>query len=1380
MIDISFVAKEKDVKSSNGVGYASSITNITNISAATVADRLANMRKIWGNDFDGSKDVDGDFMLNQHRLEVLGGQIEYKSFYNDKSFIKFNPADDVDMVSDLYIEKTNVWGDDVEFDLTYGDNNSKVLLNKNGFEVKGNAVLTAPTLIVDSIDSKSSSIIVQKMLKLVGGVDLSGEDLAVKNLESENIINKETIKTKDLVVSGNAHFFNLVIDEVKHSGGQMILSPGNFHIDKLEYLSEEFIVDNVAVKQHSICGNDSAYKCIRLFQVANSEDGDVINNTIEVNDHIFCWTTNILNNNITRHYWTAVIGKGDGVLTLIDEQNKYCNYIDIVYSVKHNGEWKDPNYGVVNPKVDDNLAVLGSLNSDRQSAIIISAYKSPDNEIEAPSIAQYAGIDSWSFENKRTTYFAKNNNRIQGDLYIKSGENVEDFLGGVESGKTSYIHVAYANSGNGQKDFTKDAALIDAPLFIGFCSDFNESDANLVYSDYTWSRLRDENEPVIYNKLIPVRERLYLTSENDLYLDVHYDVTNWSKMFTILCKIYKTDGSSTPVQLSRYMNNERRYMGATLKVSEEWNKDEVKYVYCRIEMLDSESNIVDSHNVEVSYEAAATLKITNDIVARVSDAEGNISTLTVASDSIKSRVELLEAEVTGQAGESGTVIDKVAELEVEVDAITGTVTRHTGELNAVNQSIQTVQEQYSQIKQEVDNISLTVSEKVYGGVNIVDGTDFNPENLDTLKKNYVEYNPINVMKTGASVADIPNKEYGVLEFISDDKTVFNKYNYTEIIKWRMTGKMIADEWYTLSFYMKNPNGNITSYVYAPDLSTNASGGTDDRWIDGVKKNSASDNTYQWPASDVWTKHIYTFKTSKLLTNTTNISLLFRALASDISAGYPELHLSQVKLELGQVATDYSISQRDIKSEIEMSADEINLQITNGLKTTGINIATGEINLNADNTNIIGNLNLKNSDNGLTVFDDEGVARVNIRPSEIGEYGSGLMTSLNPVSVPGEVSGTPKKFSDLTFKKTKIGRYKKNTQLTIKTARLMVNAYDANNMMQAPLCDYVNLTCQIINSAGSVVATKVLKMVEVPENILYVFLIKLGCNQYVSETPWEWNVTADDEYYVQFIPNYVNIVLPDLMSGYTSLWGNISAQFSQYVENQTFVGIDGFYSTPKDNTIVWCGRDEIRIQENNAPNHMLVFNEDGIRQSGGYINIRQSDNSYIRKPQLYSLWNYVPICFIGEDNSRPITARNIENLASTQWSYFIDPDKDNGIIMVHAPMISGGTILNGRLYIVLPDIDRQDADGNWYTLPAGYKIEIWNRVYSGGQSYNNYKKTQVFVCVNKVWNSFTQTAKQKTIIDANRDLNWEINMNGSGSSKMVFIWTGWYWVCEHDV
>ena len=118
-----------------------------------------------------------------------------------------------------------------------------------------------------------------------------------------------------------------------------------------------------------------------------------------------------------------------------------------------------------------------------------------------------------------------------------------------------------------------------------------------------------------------------------------------------------------------------------------------------------------------------------------------------------------------------------------------------------------------------------------------------------------------------------------------------------------------------------------------------------------------------------------------------------------------------------------------KSEIEQTARRISLSVyseqdsgngitTEQLKRTGIDITSGKIDLVADNTNIIGNLNLKRTDNGITLYDTSGNARVNILPKNV------------PIPTNGDDKFSSSNFINISStKKTKVASEKVNATTT---------------------------------------------------------------------------------------------------------------------------------------------------------------------------------------------------------------------------------------------------------------------------------------------------------------------------------------------------------------
>lgn len=233
----------------------------------------------------------------------------------------------------------------------------------------------------------------------------------ISTINSNNIINKDTIKTKNLTVTGTAHFFELIIDKIKAAGGAALFTPADgFDVDVVE----------------SVSGGYKLYwKC--------EADGKVRQNMWKVNDQAICMSFNQAKlgtsyNVSNKYYWSLVtaVSEYSKPVTLGDG-HKY-NWITISTSTCD---------GTVNPEVGDSIAMLGYRGTDdsaRQSAIYITAYASFDKGIDAPFIAQYKGIRDFDIEKYRTSWWSLKTNKFVGDFVIEStGENLIDYINSKSS-----------------------------------------------------------------------------------------------------------------------------------------------------------------------------------------------------------------------------------------------------------------------------------------------------------------------------------------------------------------------------------------------------------------------------------------------------------------------------------------------------------------------------------------------------------------------------------------------------------------------------------------------------------------------------------------------------------------------------------------------------------------------------------------------------------------------------------------------------------------------------------------------------------------------------------------------------------------------------------
>lgn len=199
-----------------------------------------------------------------------------------------------------------------------------------------------------------------------------------------------TLTVENLTVTGAAHFFKLIIDELKSVGGMVMITAANATVSHVE----------------SVTGG---YKC--YFR---SSDGDrKIYNQFEVGDAAICQTFDVaegVNYNVSnKYYWRRVVAVGTETIDDVD-----YHYITLSSS--------DCATGSDEPEAGDEIAQLGyyatgTLTDDqkaRQSAIVISSYNSNDPGVKAPYFAQYAGINDFNLSSHRLNWIARNGIQMTG------------------------------------------------------------------------------------------------------------------------------------------------------------------------------------------------------------------------------------------------------------------------------------------------------------------------------------------------------------------------------------------------------------------------------------------------------------------------------------------------------------------------------------------------------------------------------------------------------------------------------------------------------------------------------------------------------------------------------------------------------------------------------------------------------------------------------------------------------------------------------------------------------------------------------------------------------------------------------------------------------
>ena len=424
--------KRNTTKGSEGSNVT--IKSYSNSSSSSSSSLTSH--NIWGQPFDGTNDVTGD-MQNVGSITATGN---------------------IQTDGDIIIKQLDTDGNEVEGgDLTISvKDKAATFSGKDKYTFDG---------AIEGTDIKANGNLDVTGASTMNGVTVNGDAAFNKNIEvkgqsklnavsSNNITNSDTIKTKNLEVTGSAHFFELIIDKVKAAGGAVLFTPANgFKVDIVESVTDGY----------------------KLYWQADDGNGNQADNMWKVNDQALCMSFNQAkegtNHNISnKYYWSLVTAVSDTNQPVSIEEKKY-HYIVISTVTKD---------GTVNPEIGDTIAMLGYRGTDdkkRQSAIYISAYTSLDKGLTAPLLAQYQGINDFNLESHRKSYFDAIGAKFIGDFVVESSnKNLVDLINDVNSqvteNKTNIANLTVKADGI---ESTVSNYMQPNKNYFGFCKDINWS-----------------------------------------------------------------------------------------------------------------------------------------------------------------------------------------------------------------------------------------------------------------------------------------------------------------------------------------------------------------------------------------------------------------------------------------------------------------------------------------------------------------------------------------------------------------------------------------------------------------------------------------------------------------------------------------------------------------------------------------------------------------------------------------------------------------------------------------------------------------------------------------------------------------------------------------
>lgn len=528
---------------------------------------------IWGQPFNGVNNISGDLQS----------------------------VDNITMTGDINMNSFIIGSDSIQF----GGLDSYTFDNK----------IIAPTAKIDGITSNTGNI-----------TTISSDTGNITTINSTDISNSNKIITKDLTVTGQAHFFQLVIDKVKSSGGAAIFSPADgFNVD----LVYKFDKDKQLVE-------DNPYYYRLLWKSENGSGQR--DNMWEKNDQALCKTFNV--NGTNKYYWSLVDAVGTVVVEdgIIEPETHIYNYIDIyAKNITVNGL---PSVdGTVNPEIGDAIAMLGSRSKypERQSALYISSYNSMDQGITAPFIAQYKGVSDFDLSSHRQSWWSLISNKFTGDFNVVTGDqvmSVQDYINQqiTQSSVELKNYKAYAKSETGAEFTLNDKSGDDSYPYVGIAISKKEQ-AELVAADFVWM-LKDTTSSIY--KLVPLVEYAYVDGDNMIIINCQY----------VLVQI----SGATSVELTELPDG----FSFESNIGNPEMKDGIIYLDGRFENTDTNLFIrllnngllVDDRCLQLSMAAGAVFSITDTIRATVTDNTGNISILQQQADRIDLSVQNINNGLT--------------------------------------------------------------------------------------------------------------------------------------------------------------------------------------------------------------------------------------------------------------------------------------------------------------------------------------------------------------------------------------------------------------------------------------------------------------------------------------------------------------------------------------------------------------------------------------------------------------------------------------------------------------------------------------------------------------------------------------------------------------
>ena len=967
MINIQSFAKAKDGTSYKAIS-SSGFSNSKNVTTSL------DTHNIWGQPFNGTEDVSGN-LYNVGSI-IASGNIQTEGDIIIRQLDEENQVvNDGDLTISVKDKAATFSGKD-KYTFDGAIEGTDIKANGN-LDVTGASTMNGVTVNGDAAFNKN--------------IEVKGQS-KLNDVSSNNITNSDTIKTKNLEVTGSAHFFELIIDKIKAAGGAVLFTPANgFKVDIVESVTDGY----------------------KLYWQADDGSGNQADNMWKVNDQALCMSFNQAkegtNHNISnKYYWSLVTAVSDTNQPVSIEEKKY-HYIVISTVTKD---------GTVNPEIGDTIAMLGYRGTDdkkRQSAIYISAYTSLDKGLTAPLLAQYQGINDFNLESHRQSYFDAVGAKFVGNFEVSNGQTIEDYINNKIDGAKSVAPYIGANGNWFIWDSDTKA--------------YKDSGVKAEGKDGASGTNGTNGKDAEFYKLQPVQELAVVDKNGTLGISLMYNIKHikGTNEFTVGASNagyyvrFKPNTSSNYISLSL---NTTAPLYTNAKFQTNYHKQGTKIEYLTVQLV-SDSLVKDTRVVPVQFAASATLEIT---------------------DSIKTTVQDNTTSITDLAGKVQTNTNNISTVTQKANSIESKVTSNTTTINNLSGSVTSLQSDMSDVKQTASSITSTVSsmkDEIIGencmlGLNgqgwstntIYEdaGTSFHCESTDWFQSHPIaDYSGDYTFSFNLWMTNGGGIQIKILDFT---QTYYDDGNYNQYVDFKSytpckilaTSSSVSNA--TLTNYATSGTSSTWTYTntetitlaVGDNVAVRVTNSTNSRYnsiygtVSAINTSSKSvtvkaialldqpntictlscpmdkkDGTdinylhYDVKLNRYWIR----FKESRGAART--FVILFRNLDTS-GIGY----ISRLMIEEGvEYPHKYNCTGQASQSMIKQTANEILMNVND----TYVKIGDGNITLNGD-TKVNGSLTLNDEDQGFLLLGDGGTTEIS--PKSIGTYDEFKSKSTNVI------------------------------------------------------------------------------------------------------------------------------------------------------------------------------------------------------------------------------------------------------------------------------------------------------------------------------------------------------------------------------------------------